>query len=129
MRKSNVQNEDLDHLADRSCPLRLAVAAKLAFPDGSMTVSGLRKEAARGNLTIERIAGKDYTTLEYIGEMRKACRVQGNHPASVSERPARTSEAKSSPVVCGSSSTTDGISPRDALKAKMKKQTKRLPST
>src|SRR5215217_8055213 len=27
-------------------PLRLAVAAALAYPDGSMTASGLRKEAA-----------------------------------------------------------------------------------
>ena len=44
-------------------PLRLAAAAALAFPDGSMTASGLRREAARGRLVIERIAGKDYTTL------------------------------------------------------------------
>jgi hypothetical protein len=29
-------------------PLRLSVAARLAYPDGSMTVSGLRREAARG---------------------------------------------------------------------------------
>ena len=44
-------------------PLRLAVAAKVAFPDGSMRASGLRREAQRGRLVIERIAGKDYTTL------------------------------------------------------------------
>ena len=44
-------------------PLRLGVAALLAFPDGSMTAPGLRREAARGRLVIERIAGKDYTTL------------------------------------------------------------------
>ena len=43
-------------------PLRLGVAAALAFPDGSMTASGLRREGARGRLVIERIAGKDYTT-------------------------------------------------------------------
>lgn len=42
-------------------PLRLAVPAALAFPDGSMTASGLRREASRGRLVIERIAGKDYT--------------------------------------------------------------------
>ena len=35
-------------------PLRLAVAA--AVPDGSMTASGLRREAARGRLVIERTA-------------------------------------------------------------------------
>jgi hypothetical protein len=44
-------------------PLRLAVAAKVAFPDGSMAASGLRREARRGRLVIERIAGKDYTIL------------------------------------------------------------------
>jgi hypothetical protein len=35
-------------------PFRLSIAAKLAFPDGSMTVSGLRREAARGRLRMER---------------------------------------------------------------------------
>ena len=33
-------------------PLRLSMAAALAFPDGSMTASGLRREAARGRLVI-----------------------------------------------------------------------------
>ena len=28
-------------------PLRLGIAAALAFPDGSMTASGLRREAAK----------------------------------------------------------------------------------
>jgi hypothetical protein len=32
-------------------PLRLNVAAALAYPDGSMTASGLRREAARGSAT------------------------------------------------------------------------------
>jgi hypothetical protein len=31
-------------------PLRHGVAAAIAFPDGSMTVSGLRREGARGHL-------------------------------------------------------------------------------
>jgi hypothetical protein len=57
-------------------PLRLDVAAKLAFPDGSMTASGLRKENAKGRLVIERIAGKDYTTLNDIKDMRKLCRLE-----------------------------------------------------
>jgi hypothetical protein len=60
-------------LRDRSeisgtTPLRLAVAAALAYPDGSMTASGLRREAARGRLAIERTAGKDYTMLAAIEE-------------------------------------------------------------
>ena len=55
-------------------PLRLDVAAEIAFPFGGMTASGLRREAKRGRLVIERIAGKDYTTLRYIEEMRQQCR-------------------------------------------------------
>lgn len=37
-------------------PLRLGVAAALAFPGDEMAASGLRLEAARGRLMIERIA-------------------------------------------------------------------------
>src|SRR5258707_718880 len=65
-------------------PLRLAVAAKIAFPDGSLTASGLRRENRRGRLVIERIAGKDYTTLADIERMRQLCRVDNNHHASIS---------------------------------------------
>lgn len=61
-------------------PLRLGVAAALAFPDGSMSASGLRREAARGRLVIERIAGKDYTTLANIEGMRELCRVEVQAP-------------------------------------------------
>jgi hypothetical protein len=39
-------------------PLRLDVAAALAYPDGSMTASGLRREHKRGRLIIERTAGE-----------------------------------------------------------------------
>lgn len=39
-------------------PLRLEIAATLAFPDGSMTAAGLRREGERGRLVIEKIAGK-----------------------------------------------------------------------
>lgn len=56
-------------------PLRLEVAAALAYPDGSMTASGLRREARRGRLAIERTAGKDYTTLAAIDRMRELCRL------------------------------------------------------
>src|SRR5262245_16040465 len=60
---------------DPTTPLRLAVAATLVYPDGSMTAGGLRREARRGRLAIERTAGKDYTTLAAIEEMRQLCRV------------------------------------------------------
>jgi hypothetical protein len=51
-------------------PLILEVAAKLAFPDGSMSAAGLRLENSRGRLVIERVAGKNYTTLAHIARMR-----------------------------------------------------------
>jgi hypothetical protein len=69
----------------QNAPLRLGVAAALAFPDGSMTASGLRREAMRGHLVIERIAGKDYTTLANIERMRELCRVETRVPDSISE--------------------------------------------
>src|ERR1700722_6406498 len=49
-------------------PLPLKLAAELAFADGGTTASGLRKEAGNGRLVIERIAGKEFTTLGAIEE-------------------------------------------------------------
>jgi hypothetical protein len=57
-------------------PMRLQDIVRVAFPHGGMTVSGLRKEAGRGRLVIERIAGRDYTTMADIRRMRELCRVQ-----------------------------------------------------
>jgi hypothetical protein len=59
---------------DLDTPLRLARAVELAFPFGGMTVSGLRKERDRKRLVIEKIAGKEFTTLRYIEQMRVKCR-------------------------------------------------------
>jgi hypothetical protein len=69
---------------DRDAPLRLAQAAEIAFPAGGMTASGLRREAGRGRLTIERIAGKDYVTLAEIDAMRQRCRREATAPAVTS---------------------------------------------
>ena len=57
-------------------PLRLVVAARLAFPCGGMTASGLRKERDAGRLRVERIAGKEFTTLNAIKDMRDLCLVR-----------------------------------------------------
>ena len=65
-------------------PLRLEVAARLAYPDGSMTKSGLRREIARGHLDCERTAGKQYVTLADIQRMRAKCRENQKVPASTS---------------------------------------------
>src|ERR1700727_2776368 len=79
-------------------PLRLSVAAALAFPDGSMTASGLRREAARGRLAVERIAGKDYTSLESIERMRELCRVEAKAPDSGLESDAGDPRSGSSSI-------------------------------
>lgn len=72
---------DDDQIA-KDAPLRLDVAAALAFPDGTMKVAGLRREAARGRLAIFRIAGKDYTTLAAIDDMIEKCLVQPKEPVA-----------------------------------------------
>jgi hypothetical protein len=67
---SEVSEQSLGYV-EADVPLRVHVAARRAFPDGTMTASGLRREAKRGRLVIERIAGKDYTTLAHIERMRR----------------------------------------------------------
>jgi hypothetical protein len=79
-------------------PLRLEDAVRLAFPAGGMGVSGLRREAARGNLRIWKIANKQFTSLRAIDEMREKCLDIPKEPVSTS---ARDVAAK----LCGSSST------------------------
>ena len=96
-------------------PLRLDVAAALAYPDGSMTASGLRREAARGRLAIERVAGKDYTTLAAIEEMRALCRVPQKAPVSGSVPKNEIPTARSASAQCGSSETDRARSARAAL--------------
>lgn len=86
-------------------PLQLKVAAALAFPDGSMGASGLRREAARGRLAVERIASKDYTTLRAIEEMRERCRVQPREAACGSAQRGEARPAGSRTPPHGSSST------------------------
>jgi hypothetical protein len=103
-------------------PLRLSVAAALAFPDGSMTASGLRRESARGRLVVERIAGKDYTTLANIKRMRELCRVEVREPASGYSRPDGTSPEQSSNAPSGSSATAQSSGALALAKAKLRKR-------
>ena len=86
-------------------PLRLAQAAAAAFPGGGMTARGLRREAARGRLVIERVAGKDYTTLAAIKRMRELCRVAVKVRDSGCAAPAATGAAASATPPSGSLST------------------------
>ena len=102
---------------EHDTPIRLKLAAALAFPDGSMTESGLRREAARGRLVVERIAGKDYTTLQQISRMRELCRVGAKVQDYTCDGLAQPLAARP----CGSSAMDNAISPRDALEARLTK--------
>jgi hypothetical protein len=102
-------------------PVRLSVAAKIFFPDGSMTASGLRSEARKGNLTTERIAGKDYTTATYVEEMRSRCRVKAKEPDFGCNQPADTTRARSSKRLSGSSETEISNEALDAARRSVQK--------
>ena len=105
-------------------PLRLNIAASIAFPDGSMTASGLRREASKGRLIIEMIAGKQYVSLSAIEEMRTQCRVENSHQDSGSDRREGPRGEKHDRDPFGSSSTAASTSPQDALRAKIKQRSK-----
>ena len=105
-------------------PLRLAEAAKIAFPRGGMTVSGLRREIARGRLAVEVIAGKQFTTLADIEKMRQTCRVQAKASDSILEPNGATPPENYTTPPLGQSATEAGKSARDALKAKLQKRNK-----
>jgi hypothetical protein len=72
-----------DDQVSETAPLRLEKAVAIAFPHGGITVSGLRREIDRGRLTCEKIAGKQFVTLQAINEMRAKCRVEPKGPASI----------------------------------------------
>jgi hypothetical protein len=86
-----------------------------------MTASGLRKERDRGRLTTWMIAGKEYTTLNAIEEMKLLCRVEAQDRTSGCEESAeqRVSSSRARP---GSSSTVGSISPRDAMLTRLRKR-------
>src|SRR5262249_4443525 len=110
-------------------PLRLDVAAALAFPDGSMTASGLRREAAKGRLAIERVAGKDFTTLAAIENMRALCRVPQKAFVCGFARKTETPMAPSASARFGSSEMDHAKSARAALQKIARAPSERSAST
>jgi hypothetical protein len=94
--------------------LRLGVAAALEFPDGSMGVSGLRREAQNGRLKIWRIAGKDYTTKQALKEMRDQCALS-SRPDLNCDQPEKVATRY------GSSKTESAKSAQAAAKASARK--------
>jgi hypothetical protein len=76
VRRVSKLSDDIGH----DTPLRLAIAAKIAFPNGGVTATTLRTEAKRGKLVIARVGGKDFTTLNHIKRMVERCHVKPNRP-------------------------------------------------
>lgn len=101
-----------DHKPDT--PLRLDIAAQIAFPDGSMGAPGLRKERDRGRLVTEIIAGKEYVTLAEIERMRELCRVHRKAPDLSGARKAAKQMAASGAKPDGLSKTAES-DPAQAL--------------
>ena len=108
-------------------PLRLDVAARLAFPDGGVSATSLRREAERGNLVIERIAGKDFATLAAIRDMRAKCRVKPKVPVSGCENPASAGAEPERATQNGSSATDRNNSALVAAKTIARRLSQGLP--
>ncbi|TIL54587.1 MAG: hypothetical protein E5Y83_02565 [Mesorhizobium sp.] len=103
-------------MTDDDKPIRLQEACDRFF-GGRLTPKALRAEARKGNLTIERIANKDFVTPSAIMEMRLKCRVGKALPAS--------SLGSTGTASSGSSSVTGPFtSERDALLAKLRARRK-----
>lgn len=72
-------------------PLRLDIAAAIAFPDGTMSGRALRRAMKKYDVPIEQIGRKDYTTLFAIGLMRAASKAETRMrlatPEAVKDRP------------------------------------------
>ncbi|WP_439399788.1 excisionase [Bradyrhizobium sp. PMVTL-01] len=103
-------------------PLRLADAVKIAFPLGGMTVAGLRRERDRNRLVIEKIAGKEFTTLAHIERMRELCREEARDFSS--RLPAETRPKRSLTRQPGLSETTAGMSAQAALQMRLRPRRK-----
>jgi hypothetical protein len=102
-------------------PLRLDIAAQIAFPDGSMTVSGLRRERNRGRLVTSFVAGKEYVTLHAIAEMIALCRVARPAPALSSNPPNTLPTAVLPDMPPGLSEIGDDASAQDYARNKLQR--------
>lgn len=101
--------------------IRLKDAVPIAFPNGGAGLSALRKEVAKGNLTVVEIAGKHFTSRRYIREMEEKCRVKPKGRASGSARKGSARTAIVSLPAPGSLSTDASKSRQDWLAMKLAK--------
>jgi len=94
---------------DPDTPIRLADVLPLAFPHGGLKLSGLKSEIRRGRLKVIRIAGKDFTTLRYIEEMKTKCLVADNPHDYGSDLHRETVRPSGSSSMVGSSIALDAV--------------------
>jgi hypothetical protein len=97
-------------------PLRLKDAVRIAFPDGSLSVSGARREISKGRLKCSQIAGKQFTTIRDIQNMVEQCRVSPRALGSGSNPKAGDQEVVSSDERLGQSETAAAKSAQAALR-------------
>ncbi len=88
-------------------PITLTEASEIVLR-GIVSVSALRTEISRGNLSAERIGRNLFTTPAAIREMREKCRVQN---------PQDSTSGKTVDATSGSSATEEKTSELAALKA------------
>lgn len=72
---------ELDDI-EKHRPVRLYIAVKSAFPDGSVKINTLRKQISEGRLVAWEIGGKHFTSLFEIERMIEKCRVTPSLPDS-----------------------------------------------
>lgn len=102
-------------------PVRLTDAPAVFFPFGGMTLSALRTERDKGNLVVERIAGKEFVTRRAINEMRARCRDPRSRHASNDARIASETDRHE---LSGSSATGSELSAQDALRIRLARPAK-----
>lgn len=112
-------------------PLRLAVAATLAFPCGGMTASGLRRERDAGRLVTELVAGKEFTTLADIGCMRELCRrkVEPRPTIQALRSSAASGEEKTRTASAALMPTIERLKATDAAKRKAQREARQPASS
>jgi hypothetical protein len=106
---------------DRTAPIKLSRAVELAFPDGGMTVSGLRHERDHGRLVIFKVAGKDFTTLADIDRMIEKCREDQKARGSISKARDQPETGNPPSAPSGSSETAGSSAALAQARAKVEK--------
>jgi len=88
-------------------PIRLSTAARIAFPDGSVTETALRAAMKSGQLSGFKMNGKFLTTLHDIERFIDLCRVNPRAPDCGIESPDHPSQDVTPNRASTSSSATD----------------------